>query len=77
MHEGGSSALGPGICIARDMNWAVLLKLGLQHGLRPSDFWKLTPAELLLVLGLDGSEKPLNRARLAELEQLYCDQKGT
>lgn len=59
------------------MNWAVLLKLGLQHGLRPCEFWMLTPAELLLVLGLDASEKPLNRARLAELEKLYSDQKGT
>lgn len=58
-------------------DWPALLRVGVAAGLRPAEFWALTPSELVLVLGLDGQEKPLNRARLAELEQAYSDMKGT
>ncbi len=56
----------------RGFDWPALLKLGLQNGgLQPQEFWALTPAEVTLMLGLDAVEKPLNRARLEELDRLY------
>ena len=49
-----------------------MLRLGVQHaGLKPREFWQLTPAELMLILGLDQDEKPLNRARMLELEEQF------
>lgn len=58
-------------------DWPNLLRAGVQGaGLRPAEFWALSPAELVLILGLDAVEKPLNRARLAELERIYSDMKG-
>lgn len=57
-------------------DWPALLRAGISAGLRPVEFWSLTPMELMLVLGLDGQEKPLNRARLTELERAYSDMKG-
>ncbi|GFE66704.1 phage tail assembly chaperone [Litoreibacter roseus] len=57
---------------APGFDWPALLKVAVQDaGLKPWEFWRLTPAELVLFLGLDAVEKPLNRARLAELERLY------
>ena len=59
------------------LDWPALLRLGVQQAsLKPVDFWDLTPFELMLFLGLDGSEKPLNRARLAELEQEFSQTHG-
>jgi uncharacterized phage protein (TIGR02216 family) len=55
----------------RGFDWPALLKLALQGGLRPAEFWALTPRELVLTLGLDEVAQPLNRARLLELERLY------
>ncbi len=56
----------------RGFDWPALLKLGVQGGgLKPQEFWALTPAEVTLLLGLDAVEKPLNRARLEELDRLY------
>ncbi|WP_089944973.1 phage tail assembly chaperone [Litoreibacter albidus] len=57
-------------------DWPSLLRVGVAGGLRPAEFWALTPAELVVVLGLEAVEKPLNRARLAELERMYSDMKG-
>ncbi|MEP5760308.1 MAG: phage tail assembly chaperone [Litoreibacter sp.] len=54
------------------MDWPALMRVGIgQRGLHPSEFWALTPIELMLMLGLDAREKPLNRARLAELERSF------
>ena len=52
-------------------DWSALLRVGAAGGLKPAEFWSLTPAELVLVLGLEAVEKPLNRARLEELERMY------
>ncbi len=53
-------------------DWSGLLRLGVQQlRLRPQEFWQLTPFELMLCLGLDGTEKPLTRERLTELEALF------
>lgn len=57
-------------------DWPALLRVAVGAGLRPCEFWQLTPAELVLVLGLEDQEKPLTRARLAELEQAYGNMKG-
>lgn len=57
------------------MDWSALRRIGLcQLGLRPADFWALTPIELLLMLGVDPAQSPMERSRLAELERLYPDQ---
>ena len=42
-------------------------------GLGPGEFWTLTPAELLLMLGLDGGTAPLSRTRLEALAAQFPD----
>ncbi len=56
------------------MDWAALLRAGL-HGLRlsPADFWALTPADLMLMLGADKTGAPMGRTRLEELARTYPD----
>lgn len=58
------------------MDWPGLMRVGL-HELRlsPAEFWKLTPAELLLIMGAEGREAPLGRSRLEELAALFPDKK--
>lgn len=59
---------------ARHFDWPALMRLGLRGlNLTPRDFWALTPAELTLKLGLDGSDAPMGRARLDELAQAFPD----
>lgn len=45
-------------------------------GLRPHEFWALTPAELELMLGNSAGVAPLKRARLDELLANYPDTNG-
>lgn len=56
-------------------DWPAMMRAGLQGlGLRPDEFWALTPAELLVMLGLEGGGNgALNRGRLAELSAQYPD----
>ena len=55
-------------------DWPVLMRAGLRGlGLRPDQFWQLTPAELLLMLGADAADAPMGRARLEELAKAYPD----
>ena len=55
-------------------DWPGLMRAGmLGLKLTPAQFWALTPAELLLMLGLDGSRPPMARARLEELAAAYPD----
>ena len=55
------------------MDWPGLMRAGLRGlGLQPQEFWRLTPAELMLMLG-DGARAPLDRARLDELAAAYPD----
>ncbi len=57
-------------------DWAELLEAGVRGlGLRPDEFWALTPAELRLMLGVRGNEV-MARARLDELLQAYPDKNG-
>ncbi|EKX57267.1 hypothetical protein D516_1863 [Rhodobacter sp. AKP1] len=55
------------------LDWPALLRLGLE-GLRlsPEAFWRLTPAELRIMLGAS-AVAPLSRARLDELLRAFPD----
>ncbi len=56
------------------LDWPGLMRAGLQGlGLSPAEFWRLTPAELALMLGIGGGGAPLTRARLDELAKTYPD----
>ena len=58
------------------IDWPGLMRAGIA-GLRlePEVFWRLTPVELMLLLGR-GGQAPLGRARLEELARAYPDQSG-
>ena len=61
------------------LDWPGLMRAGLYGlGLKPAEFWKLSPAELMLMLGRDGGDAPLNRSRLDELTRAFPDiERGT
>ncbi|CAN0325526.1 unnamed protein product [Chrysoparadoxa australica] len=44
-------------------------------GLKPWEFWDLTPAELQLMLGEGSGAKPMGRTRLSELMTAFPDNK--
>ncbi|WP_298494056.1 rcc01693 family protein [uncultured Maritimibacter sp.] len=55
-------------------DWTGLMRLGMRGlGLRPADFWALTPAELTLLLGHERGQGPLDRARLDDLARAFPD----
>ncbi|MBL3607685.1 rcc01693 family protein [Rhodovulum sulfidophilum] len=55
-------------------DWGTLMRVGIRGlGLRPAEFWALTPAELMLMLGADGGPAPMSRARLEELARAFPD----
>ena len=56
-------------------DWPALLRAGLRGlGLRPAEFWALTPSELMLMLGIEaGAQAALNRARLDALLRDFPD----
>lgn len=55
-------------------DWPALMQAGMRGlGLRPSEFWALTPAELALLLGRTSSAAPLSRSRLEELARAFPD----
>ncbi len=50
------------------------MNAGLHHlRLTPDVFWRLTPAELSVMLGLGWKSRPLNRDRLNDLLRIYPD----
>ena len=56
------------------LDWPGLIRVGLGRlGLTPAEFWRLTPAELLLMLGDPNAAAPLSRVRLAELARAWPD----
>jgi uncharacterized phage protein (TIGR02216 family) len=58
------------------IDWPGLMRVGLQGlGLRPAEFWALTPVELRLMLGADQAVPALTRARFEELASAYPDAK--
>ncbi|WP_297619834.1 rcc01693 family protein [uncultured Roseicyclus sp.] len=55
-------------------DWPAVLRAGLQGlGLAPENFWRLTPVELLLMLGDAPEAAPLGRARLEALIAQFPD----
>lgn len=56
------------------LDWAALLRAGLQGlGLKPDEFWVLTPAELQLMLGDQDAQAPLLSSGLDALMATYPD----
>lgn len=56
------------------LDWPGLMRVGLRGlGLRPAEFWALTPAELALILGEAAGTPPLTRARLEALVARWPD----
>lgn len=56
-------------------DWPTLMRAGLRGlGLRPWEFWALTPAELRLMLGQDSGNQPMGRSRLDELIAAFPDE---
>lgn len=54
--------------------WHRLMRLGLaQMGLRPDEFWNLTPAELMLMAGSGEGREALTRSGLEELAARFPD----
>ncbi len=60
------------------LDWAGLMRAGLV-GLRlqPAQFWALTPAELMLMLGLDQGSAPMGRSQLDALLAAFPDKGDT
>ena len=49
-------------------DWGALMRVGLRGlGLRPAEFWDLTPAELQMLLGSGVGETPMLSNGLAAL----------
>ncbi len=56
------------------VDWPGLMRAGLGRlGLAPEAFWRLTPLELKLMLGVEAVAPPLTRARLEELAAAFPD----
>ena len=56
------------------LDWPALMGAGINGlGLKPSEFWALTPLELLLMLGRGDGATPLGRDRLVELAAAFPD----
>ncbi len=56
-----------------EIAWPLLLRAGLHGlGLRPAEFWDLTPAELMLMLG-EWRAAPLDRHRFDALSAAFPD----
>lgn len=55
-------------------DWPALMRAGIRGlGLHPNQFWALTPAELLVMLGAGAGSAPMGRMRLDELARAYPD----
>ena len=56
------------------LDWPGLMRAGMQGlGLRPDEFWSLTPAELALMLGVNPTAAPMTRSRLEALARAFPD----
>lgn len=58
-------------------DWPVLMRAGLRGlGMKPAEFWALTPVELQLMLGEASGARPMGRSRLDELIAAFPDRVG-
>ncbi|MGR3697017.1 MAG: rcc01693 family protein [Roseovarius sp.] len=63
--------------MSRRFDWPALMRAGMQGlGLRPAEFWALTPAELRLMLGERQGVQPMARAGLEALLRAFPDRQG-
>ena len=57
-------------------DWLSLMNVGMRGlGLRPEEFWRLTPAELAFLLGHGDGRLPMDRAGLDALARRFPDAK--
>ncbi len=63
--------------MTRKLDWAGLMRAGFV-GLRlsPEAFWRLTPAELMLMLGQETGPAPMGRSRFEDLVRAFPDDPG-
>lgn len=55
-------------------DWAGLMRVGIRGlGLKPAEFWALTPAELALMLGIERGAAMMTRSRLEEMAARFPD----
>lgn len=60
--------------MAGGLDWPNMMRAGLYGlGLTPDAFWRLTPAELRLMLGLEQAVPVFDRARLEDLMARFPD----
>lgn len=58
----------------RLIDWAGLMRAGLHGlGLSPDVFWRLSPIELRIMLGVENASTPVTRTRLEELAAAFPD----
>ncbi len=62
----------------RRFDWPAMLRAGLRGlGLRPAEFWGLTPVELMVMLGIEGGGRgALSREGLVELSRRFPDERA-
>ena len=65
---------GAGQASAQGLDWPGLMRAGMRGlGLKPREFWDLTPAELALMLGIEFGAGAMTRGRLADLAAKFPD----
>ena len=58
----------------RGLDWPGLMRAGMRGlGLKPREFWDLTPAELALMLGIEFGAGAMTRGRLDTLMAEFPD----
>ena len=58
-------------------DWPALMRAGMRGlGLKPQEFWALTPAELQFLLGPEAAQAPMGRATFDALLAAYPDGEG-
>ncbi|MFK7834899.1 MAG: rcc01693 family protein [Sulfitobacter sp.] len=61
---------------SQGLDWPGLMQVGLHGlGLKPDEFWSLTPVELQVMLGRSGAQTPMLSDGLAALMAAYPDKK--
>lgn len=60
--------------MSNGLDWPGLMRAGIGGlRLRPADFWRLTPAELALMLGDPTGLRPMGRTTLDDLRRKWPD----
>lgn len=55
-------------------DWSAMTRVAIgDMGLKPNEFWALTPAEFLIMSGIGSGPQPMGRAGLMELLARFPD----